>query len=211
MEVRKVSPARLNDSKGEPEQKERTVIFITTTSCCPAPWHTLLLSAISSQTNFWCLARKRAVEERGVCRRRGCWWDRLQGTETISLAYIGCALQDWLQFSLTRKQMRWHKRLQAERRFEGLHMQRETSDPPAVPSTAASRKWGEVEQQVNCCWGWGTLSSGRLSTRQGAGQGFFIRSQSHWGSTSVWSGLQGQHCGCISWENQVQPTGRIQS
>lgn len=166
MEVRKVSTARLEDSKGEPEQKkERTVIFITTTSCCPAPWHTLLLSAISSQTNFWCLARERAVEERGVCWRQGCWWDRLQGTETISLAYIGCALQDWLQFSLTRKQMRWHKCLRAERRFEGLHMRRETSDPPAVPSTAASRKWGEVEQQVNCCWGWG--------------------------STSVWSGLQG--------------------
>lgn len=39
----KVSTARLNDSKGGPEQKKkRIVIFITATSCCPAPCHTFI-------------------------------------------------------------------------------------------------------------------------------------------------------------------------
>lgn len=54
-----------------------------------------------------------------------------------------------------------------------VYICRENSDHKAVPSITASRKWDEVEQQVNCCWGSGTLSSGRLSTRKDVGQGFF--------------------------------------
>lgn len=42
----------------------------------------------------------------------------------------------------------------------------------------------------------------------GSSQGkILVRSQSHWGSASVCLG----HCGCISWENQTQPTCLIQS
>lgn len=63
--------AQLNDSKGGPDQKKgRVIIFIAAASCCPALRHTLLLSAISSQKIFSCLARERADEERGIAGDR---------------------------------------------------------------------------------------------------------------------------------------------
>lgn len=59
-----------------------------------------------------------------------------------------------------------------ERRFEGLHRQRGTSGPPTVPSTTASREQGEVVRG-------GVFFPGGGS---GVGEGFFIRSWSHWGT-----------------------------
>lgn len=177
MGARKLSTAWLTGSKEAPEhKKQRNKELLFSLQQHPAvPLHVVHYCLVQPRLRktFDVLQGKSYWGKR-VCWRQGCWWGTLQGTETISLAYIGCALQDGIQLALTTEQKRWHKP-RAGKRYEGLHRcifhyAKKNSNSPSASSNTASRKWGEVEQQRNCCWDCGTLSSGRLITRQDLGQ-----------------------------------------